>query len=84
MGERMARCGSCLNERPSSERASLAFFEDRSAGKTDHECTLCGYHDTAHTPEVMARNKALKCTNFTSRKEGREYDLYYCGCRGWD
>lgn len=79
---RIAKC-SCGRTAPSDPK-SLAFFEYCGTGSREatNICT-CGYAAAAHTPEVMARNKALKCTNFTPRGP-REFDRYYCGCRGWD
>lgn len=78
---RMARC-SCGNKQPS--RLDLPFFEYCGPGSREslNICT-CGYAFVAHTPEVMERNKALKCNNFTPRGP-LEFDRQYCGCRGWD
>jgi hypothetical protein len=78
----MARC-LCKRTEPSA--LELPFFEFRGEGSraaTDL-CKHCGYALVAHTAEVMARNKALKCTSFESHGAW-EFDLYYCGCRGWD
>lgn len=81
---RVARCG-CGSERPSTLDGSLAFFEFRGEGSRAAltTCKNCGYGDQAHTPEVMARNKALKCTNCEPHG-AYPYDLFYDGCRGWD
>lgn len=79
---RMAQC-SCGRIAPSDPKA-LAFFE--YCGPESQDATnicACGYAHVAHTPDVMARNAALKCTAFTPRGP-RELDRYYCGCRGWD
>lgn len=79
---RFAEC-SCGRREPSS--VSLAFFEFRGEGslKSREICRNCAYLLIAHTSEVMARNKALKCRNFVPHGP-YETDRFYCGCRGWD
>lgn len=82
LASRNARC-SCGRVAPSDPKA-LAFFEYCGPGAREAtDICVCGYASVAHTPEVMARNKALKCTTFTPRGP-REFDRYYCGCRGWE
>lgn len=79
--KRTAKCG-CGRTEPSSK--ALAFFEYCGPGSRDAlDICTCGYASVAHTPEVMARNKALKCTTFTARGP-RDFDRFYCGCWGWD
>ena len=80
--ERKAQC-SCGQVVPSSK--SLPFFESTAEGSRDavESCKHCGYFRVAHTPEVIAKNKSLKCTNFEPHG-AYEFDRYYCGCRGWD
>ncbi len=78
---RIAKC-SCGNAQPSSTK--LPFFEYCGPGSpTATNICKCGYAAVAHTPEVMARNKGLKCTNFEPRGP-LQFDRQYCGCRGWD
>ncbi len=78
---RTAKC-SCGNANPSSTK--LPFFEYCGPGsRTATDICKCGYAAVAHTPEVMARNKALKCTTFEARGP-LQFDRQYCGCRGWD
>lgn len=78
---RTAKC-SCGNMSPSS--LSLPFFEYWGPGSREAlNICQCGYAFVAHTPEVMDRNKKLTCTAFVARGP-REFDRYYCGCRGWD
>lgn len=79
---RTAKC-TCGRIEPSSK--SLAFFEFTGEGspRSVETCKHCAYHQVAHTPEVMAKNNALKCTTFES-KGAFPFDFYYCGCRGWD
>ena len=79
---RQAKC-SCGRLEPSDAKR-LAFFEYCGSGSPEatNICT-CGYASVAHTPEVMARNARLKCQSFTPRGP-REFDRFYCGCRGWD
>ena len=79
---RRARCSYCKNTEPSS--TALAFFEFCGEGSRHAtEGCKCGYTVPAHTPEVMARNNRLTCTDFTPRGPA-EFDRYYCGCRGFD
>ncbi len=80
--ERQAIC-TCKKVVPS--KPDLAFFEFTGEGseKAKTSCKNCGFHAVAHTPETMARNKNLKCTDFVARGPF-EFDFYYCGCRGWD
>ena len=63
---------------------NLAFFEYRGAGSkaATQSCKGCGYHKIAHKPDRMNRSKRV-CTNFQPHGAW-EFDLYYCGCRGWD
>lgn len=86
---RVARCPHCLTECPSDGEApgykgELPFFEYRGPGSREALDTCkCGYARKAHEPEVRARNRALKCETFDLRGPA-EFDLFYCGCRGWD
>jgi hypothetical protein len=79
---RLAICG-CGNTEPS--RAGLAFFEYLGPGsrRAVTQCKHCRYSVEAHDPAVMARNKALTCTNFEPHG-GFESDSFYCGHAGWD
>lgn len=79
---RKAICDCGRIERSSED---LPFFEFRGEGSRAAKitCKHCHYHDVAHTPETMATNSALKCTNFEPHGPF-EFDLFYCGCRGWD
>ena len=79
---RRARCAyfrTCGSEVDSS--VDLAFFEYKGPGSpySINTCT-CGYYEVAHTDKASNR---VKCEKFTPRGP-REFDLYYCGCRGWD
>jgi hypothetical protein len=89
---RMARC-TCGRTEPSTLDGSLAFFEfcgEGSPRATD--ICVCHYASCAHDPAYMARNvpnnrktviEQGKCSGF--RPQGaREFDSYYCGCRGWN
>jgi hypothetical protein len=91
---RTARC-SCGATRPSTDH--LAFFEYRGPGShsaTDH--CVCGYFQCAHDPEYMAslapnrdgsRRRTVvedgTCSGFRPRGPA-EFDVYYCGCMGWE
>lgn len=79
---RLAKCD-CGNTEPS--RTGLAFFEYLGPGSRQavSQCKHCRYSIEAHTPEVMVRNTALKCTTFEPHG-GFESDRFYCGHAGWD
>lgn len=85
--ERKAICLYCKTERLTSEKKSLAFFEDQSdkAKVSQDTCGNCRYAEMAHTDEIRNRkhNAGRICNNFVPRG-GLEHDYYYCGCRGWD
>lgn len=76
---RVARCGYCGAERPSS--TDLPFFGFRGEGSkfATQTCKYCGYYQSAHEKEHVIR----RCIGgFEPR--GDSPDDYYCGCRGWD
>lgn len=79
---RVAQCG-CGRTEPSNR--DLAFFEFKGEGSDAAltHCKNCQYSQPAHTPEAMARNTRLKCTNFEPLG-AYEMDRFYCGCRGWE
>lgn len=90
LGGRQAQC-SCKRLKPSS--ATLPFFEycGPESKEATESCT-CGYFRVAHEPQGMAGNvpsnrktviEQGKCSGFVSRGP-REFDRFYCGCRGWD
>ncbi len=80
--DRQARCP-CGRLAPSDPKA-LAFFEYCGPGSREAtDICKCGYSVVAHVPEVMARNKGLKCINFVARGP-LEFDRWYCGHSGWD
>lgn len=97
MSERTARCSyfsTCGQERPSSNRANLAFFQDKGPGSRValESCSVCRYHKQAHTPETMNRPHMVAAMmkmrvsvehEFMPRGEF-PYDEYFCGCRGWE
>lgn len=80
---RKARC-SCGKEVPS--HAGLPFLhtaERHAVGR----CGLCGYAEVAHSPEVRARphlKRSMGDGHEFTQAEPREFDTFYCGCRGWD
>jgi hypothetical protein len=85
---RVARC-SCGAERPSS--FELAFFEFRGEGSkaATQACAHCGYFAVAHGPDAPRRNHGQSaveragCPGFEPHGSW-DYDIYYCGCRGWN
>lgn len=73
---RMARCSCGKTE--ASDPGRLAFFEYRGPGSPHAiEQCVCGYYECAHG------KPHIKCKKF---KQGgpAAFDLYYCGCSGWD
>lgn len=77
---RMARCAyfkTCKHIQP-SDPEKLAFFEYRGPGSPEsRDICKCGFHVKAHVKEDF------KCKDFVARGPN-EFDMYYCGCRGWD
>ena len=86
--ERQARCN-CGRIEPSAKWQSLAFFEPRGEGTVAaKEYCKCEYAEIAHKPDPKMptrRNVVAEglCPGFTPHG-AYEFDLYYCGCRGWD
>lgn len=86
---RMARCGIDHGTTPSSQ--SLPFFQFRGEGSLAaiDSCLHCGYSKFAHGEEA-SRWKNGKTAVENAGCPGFEphgpwdYDLYYCGCRGWE
>ena len=79
---RQATC-TCGNLKQSS--TNLPFFEFLGPGATDDTCANCGYYEIAHTRKQAGESTSrLICDQFKPLTEGREFDSYYCGCRGWD
>lgn len=85
--------------RPSIEalNGKLAFFEYRGKGSyhsiSSRKCLNCGknqgFHETRK--QYLERGKKLHpgleqtCNNYKPGEEKpEEFDLHYCGCRGWD
>jgi hypothetical protein len=86
MTERMARCY-CGETRPSSEREKLFGFTDLSdtSAWARETCRHCGKFEVAHHPGCsQVRPDQYERHAFEPREKGREFDSYYCGCRGWD
>ena len=81
---RQARCSSCKTLVPSSP--DLAFFEFRGEGSRSAAeiCGTCHFGHVAHNDKAANRRVNHKvCDNFKPIGAW-EYDLFYCGCRGWD
>jgi hypothetical protein len=80
---RLAKC-SCGKTRPSS--TELAFFEWRGEGSRAAimTCKQCSYYEIAHLRKNAGEtaNRYI-CDNFEPYG-AFEFDLFYCGCRGWD
>jgi hypothetical protein len=80
---RIAVCPHCKKTKPSSPE--LAFFEYRGPGSDN--CSKCGYKAVAHsnlypTNPVTGRANPVKDHNFDPA--GKETDVFYDGCFGWD
>lgn len=87
-----ARC-SCGTLKPSTLDGSLAFFEycgEGSPAATDY--CICGFHKAAHDPAItrtyVKGNQQTvvetgQCKGFSAQGP-RQFDKFYCGCRGWD
>ena len=88
---RTARC-QCGKTAPSTRDGSLAFFEYRGPGSYEAEqgCQHCGYSKIAHfhfAEHMKGRKTVVEqglCPGYEQATEGRPFDLFYCGCRGWD
>ena len=83
---REARCPHCKKTQPSVDFARLACFEYRGPGNGRY-CDRCSWAPTVHEdPDVQRRPHVARswfAHEFTDA-EGRQFDSYYCGCRGWD
>jgi hypothetical protein len=85
---RPIKCSYCKATPPAGRGPSeVAFFEDRgpdSRYATD-TCGNCRYAEAAHADEVRTRPHLAGrvCVEFTPAGPA-EYDLFYCGCHGWD
>lgn len=79
---RQARC-SCGKRRPSSIAKTDEFaFEYRGAGShAATQCKHCGYFECAH--ETGLPHLRHVCEHYEPHG-AHEFDLFYCGCRGWD
>lgn len=74
-GHRHAK--TCPCEQPSSK--DLPFFEFCGDGsRRSEQCAHCGCYESAHS---MSHHK---CANGYTPRGDRGYDLFYCGCHGWD
>jgi hypothetical protein len=85
---RIARC-ECGAERPSVEREELFGFQDRGPGSFEarNRCT-CGYLREAHFPDSSRVRPLTVVERFLCKqfepKGPRQYDSFYCGCRGME
>lgn len=88
---RKARCASCQTVVASSDK--LPFFEDRGEGSREavEACRICKCFEKAHHPRTdgpasgIGKIPSVIGTPHPFEPHGAwEFDLYYCGCRGWD
>ncbi len=83
--DRQAICCSKQSLKPST--LNLAFFEYRGPNsKVANTMCSCGFAEIAHTRDYskMAGWRPKKCCDNFEARGAWEYDLYYCGCRGWN
>ena len=94
LNNRTARC-SCGKTAPSNGRHG-GFFEYRGEGSrwaTDG-CVHCGYTKNVHQeinphtgrPGITTTSATgMNCDPHAFKPRGpNEFDMYYCGCNGWD
>jgi len=80
------RPGSTTDHTPVPSSWSLAFFEYQGDGSREatEMCGTCRYSVVAHG----AINQVTKRAGITDHtfvpRGGQEFDVYYCGCWGWD
>lgn len=91
---REAQCPYCKKTEPSIEFARLAFFEYRGPGNTRY-CDHCGWAECCHARNATETRDGVPWNTVADKpchvkdhawsdEQGREFDSYYCGCRGWD
>lgn len=83
---RRARCPYCKKTEPSIDFARLAFFEYRGPRNGQYG-NCCHWAPNVHEDEDIQRRphvaKDWRPHEFDD-SEGREFDSFYCGCRGFD
>lgn len=88
LSNREATCY-CTKPPVKSDPERLAFFEYRGPGsKAATEYCKCGmarsiHQDQTDIPKWNIINNRITRHDFVA-KGPQQYDLYYCGCRGWD
>lgn len=81
---RQARCSSCKTLIPSSPKLPLFEFRGEGSKAATETCAHCHYGLIAHTSKIAGRRVDSKVCYDFEPIGAWEYDLYYCGCRGWD
>lgn len=90
--DRFAQCVYCKQVEPSAP--GLPFFEYQGPGN-GRECDVCRVVARVHDgiglegeplppTSVPAQRLAAHPAHDFTDAIGREYDTFYCGCRGWD
>lgn len=82
---RIAHCTYCSKQFPSSP--NLAFFENRAEGSRAavETCKHCRCYPQAHVKNGLGVFPSVIGKPHLFEPHGAyEYDLFYCGCRGWD
>lgn len=82
---RIAKCG---DHAPKPSSLDLAFFEFCGPGSREAtDICVCGYATVAHEKHAgkcPPNSKNRSQTGAFKPRGAREFDRYYCGCRGWD
>ena len=81
---RMAKC-TCGKEVPSTPSLLRTTAEQWAKDR----CAVCCYALGAHSPESRVKPHMRRAMGdghefVPTPPDARDYDTYYCGCRGWD
>lgn len=80
--EREAKCDFCGEVEKSSKDLPFFIYRGKGSKYSKEYCKNCKYTSAAHRPTIQANNPNI-CKNFEPHGPF-QYDLYYCGCGGWD
>ena len=69
----------CGRKKPSSENLPFFEYSGPGSGQCESVCKTCRYYDVAHTEAPGPWN------GHKFEPTGPDdFDIFYCGCRGWD
>lgn len=83
---RLAQCSYCKKEQPSSRDLAFFMFHGEGSKHATEKCGECGFYDVTHmevNPSTGRAGHLFGKHDFVVAG-AREFDEYYCGCRGWD